>query len=93
MIANIEHMGQTVQVSTVVVYDPIDGRIICVHHTMTSNGGQHPDEKGLETAALALASQRETHKKLAVLHVPYREFKGNVRYKVDIQNSSLVEIA
>jgi hypothetical protein len=82
------------QESVVLIYDPDSGRILHEHHFVTSDGGEHPDERAREELALAEAA-RAGHDvaKLAALHPDRRDLREGVRYAVDGGSRSLVEVA
>ena|SRR5579859_5014535 len=81
-----------VQMSSVVVYDPGSGRIVHLHHFVTSEGGTHPDEKAQEEAALASADLGKADAgKLAILHADPSSFQEGVSYQVDTEKRALIE--
>ena len=74
-----------------VIYDPVDGRIIHVHHDVALPGGRPAGENEIETAAMTQLRKRgrETGG-LRVLHAKPEDLRPLVRYKVHRLENRLV---
>ena len=77
---------------TRVVYDRQTGEILHVHQALAVAGAKLPDESGLITSALDLASQMTGRpvEQMDVLSVPEEELNPHSRYKVNVLDRCLV---
>jgi hypothetical protein len=77
-----------------VIFDPVSGRILHVHHDIALPGGRLVSESEAEEAAMAQLRKRGRHStQLEALHVNPDELHSRVRYKVDPQHRVLVRLA
>lgn len=78
-------------IRTVVLYDPVDGRIIHAHTTVDFPGALSQEEAEIEENAKNIA--KKVGRKIGLiksLHIKGEAFKPGHRYRVDLQNQCLV---